>query len=126
MSATFDMKTYLTLKSETQLKNFLIKINGPRAVLTGSKPILVTRLELAANGLGSHELLEVCLFMSSKLPIVTLSCRCFLVWRELGGIGSEQQLELSGPRRLALWWSKGGLAWRPPTLLQVVPLIEDF
>ena len=125
MSATLDMKTYLTSKTETQLKNFLIKIDGPRAVLTGSKPILVTRLELAANGLSSHELLEVCFLMSSKLPIVTLSCRCFLAWRELGGIGSEQQLQLSGPRRPASWWSKEGLSWRPLTLLQEFPFIEE-
>ena len=84
MSAIFAMQTYLSSKSETQLKNLLIKINGPRALLTGSKPVLVTRLEQAAMGVSSQRKLEVGFFISSAitlnpfLQVLFLKCK-FLV-----------------------------------------------
>ena len=59
MPPTFDLKTYLDQRSETQLKNYLVKIQGSRALLSGNKTTLVTRVEQAARGVTSHRLQEV-------------------------------------------------------------------
>ena len=66
----FDLKTYLGQRTETQLKNFLVKMQGSRAQLTGSKTVLVTRVEQAAMGQPIHRLQEVGTF-HARLAVIS-------------------------------------------------------
>ena len=70
MPPPIDLKAYLGQRTETQLKNFLIKMQGSRAQLTGSKTVLVTRVEQAAMGQPSHRLQEVGTF-HARLAVIS-------------------------------------------------------